>query len=205
IVWPRRTTVPSALSCACQTGRKKLIFNSTVVKDSSGARVLANAMPIAASAISQRTPPCSVPMGFACCGPAAKTTVARPSAISFASNPISRAIGTSFVFARPLPACEGISWVLMACRLWPSISAHELWFRDIPPDDGRQGHEALPSSADGSPLCCLQAYLQSRWPISPSRHRHAPRLVVAPRRQLIATRFNDTHLNSDRHTLSIGN
>src|SRR5262249_34849250 len=28
------------------------------------------------------------PMGFACCGPAANMTVARPSAISFASNPI---------------------------------------------------------------------------------------------------------------------
>src|SRR5438067_840168 len=53
---------------------------------------------IAASAMSQRIPPCSVPMGFACCGPAAKTTVARPSAMSFASNPISRAMGTSFVF-----------------------------------------------------------------------------------------------------------
>jgi hypothetical protein len=43
----------------CQTG--KLIFNSTAVKDSSGARVLANAMPIAASAMSQRTPPYRVP------------------------------------------------------------------------------------------------------------------------------------------------
>src|ERR1700730_11682119 len=61
-------------------------------------------------AISQRIPPCSVPMGFACCGPAAKTTVARPSAMSFASNPISRAMGTSFVFARSLKsACEEIS------------------------------------------------------------------------------------------------
>src|SRR6266849_6851246 len=67
-------------------------------------------IPITASAISQRIPPCSVPMGFACCGPAAKTTVARPSAMSFASNPISRAMGTSFVFARSLKsACEGIS------------------------------------------------------------------------------------------------
>jgi hypothetical protein len=80
----------SALRCACQTGRKKLIFSSTVVKDSSVARVLANAIPIAASAISQRIPPCSVPMGFACCGPAANTTVARPSATFFASNPIRR-------------------------------------------------------------------------------------------------------------------
>src|SRR5262249_6969581 len=43
--------------------RKKLIFSSTVVKDSSGASVLA------ASAMSQRIPPCSVPIGLACCGP----------------------------------------------------------------------------------------------------------------------------------------
>jgi hypothetical protein len=57
---------------------KEIDFQFHSSKGSSGARVLANAMPIAASAISQRIPPCSVPMGFACCGPAAKTTVARP-------------------------------------------------------------------------------------------------------------------------------
>src|SRR5579864_9802419 len=74
----------------------------------------------------------------------------------------------------------------MTCQLRPSISAPELWFRDIPPSDGRQGPEALPSSADGPPLCCLQAYLQSRWPISPNRHRHELRHVVAPPRQLLA-------------------
>src|SRR5690348_7313093 len=38
--------------------------------------------------MSQRIPPWRVPMGFACFGPAAKVTVARPSPISFASNPI---------------------------------------------------------------------------------------------------------------------
>src|SRR6266436_6602052 len=74
----------------------------------------------------------------------------------------------------------------MTWRLQPSVSANEPLSRDIPPDDGRQGHEVLPSSADGSPLCCLQAYLQSRWPIPPNRHWHAPHLVVAPPRQLIA-------------------
>src|SRR5258708_34961092 len=65
-------------------------------------KVLANAIPIAASAISQRIPPCSVPMGFACCGPAANMTVARPSAISLASNPIRRATGMSLTVARSL-------------------------------------------------------------------------------------------------------
>jgi hypothetical protein len=49
-------TFPSGLSRACRTGRKKLIFSSTVVKDSSCARVLANAMLIAASAMSQGIP-----------------------------------------------------------------------------------------------------------------------------------------------------
>src|SRR5215471_12322706 len=39
-------------------------------------------------------------MGFACCGPAANMTVARPLAISFASNPIRRATGTSLTLAR---------------------------------------------------------------------------------------------------------
>src|SRR5215831_6472188 len=38
MVRPRCTTVPSALSCACQIGRKKLTFSSTVVKDSSAAK-----------------------------------------------------------------------------------------------------------------------------------------------------------------------
>jgi hypothetical protein len=37
------------------------------------------------------------------------TTVARPSATFFASNPISRRIGTSFAFARSLkPGCNGM-------------------------------------------------------------------------------------------------
>src|SRR6266478_4134201 len=40
---PRRTTLPSARRRASHTGRKKLIFSSIVVKDSSGASVLANA------------------------------------------------------------------------------------------------------------------------------------------------------------------
>src|ERR1700722_918492 len=68
---------------------------------------------------------------------------------------------------------------------WPSISARELRFRGIPPDDGRQDREALPFAADDSPYGCLQECWQSGWPISPSRHRNAPRLVVAPPRQSI--------------------
>src|SRR5580693_6194119 len=88
--------------------------------------------------------------------------------MSFASNPISRAIGTSFVFARSLKsACEGISRVLMTCRLRPSISTHELWFRDIPPDDGRRDQEAFYSAANDSPSRRLQECWQSGWPISP--------------------------------------
>ena len=100
-------------------------------------------------------------MGFACCGPAARTTVARPSAMSFASNPIKRAIGTSFVFALSLKSCGGrVSCVLMTCWLQASLSAHELWSRDIPLHDGWQGHEALRSFADGSSYGCLRACRQ---------------------------------------------
>jgi len=44
-------------------------------------------LPLAASAMSHRIPPCSGPMGFACRGSAEKVAVARPSAISFASKP----------------------------------------------------------------------------------------------------------------------
>jgi hypothetical protein len=33
----------------------------------------------------------------------------------------------------------------MTWQLRRSISAHELWFRGIPPDDGRQRHEAVPT------------------------------------------------------------
>jgi hypothetical protein len=44
------------------------------------------------------------------CGPAAKTTVARQAAMSLASNPIRRATGMSFVFARSLKSArEGSS------------------------------------------------------------------------------------------------
>src|SRR6266568_8720139 len=89
---------------------KEIDFQFDGSEGFSGARVLANAIPIAASAISQRIPPCSVPTGFVCCGPAANMTVARPSAISFASNPIRRATGMSLTLARSLKSdFNGIS------------------------------------------------------------------------------------------------
>src|SRR5882762_6794897 len=186
IVWPRCTTVPSALSRACQTGRKKFILSSTVVRDSSGASVLANASPIAASAMSQRIPPCSVPMGFACCGPADRVTVACPSATSFASNPIRRDTATLFAFARSLKSgCKGVSCALMTCPSLPSIAAHEPWFRGIPPDDGRQDREAHPSAADDSPSSFLRECWRSALPISPYRHRNGLRFASVPPRQSI--------------------
>src|SRR6266849_5085472 len=58
------------------------------------------------------------PMGFACCSPAANMTVARPSAISFASNPIRRATGMSLALARSLKSdFNGIPRALMNCEL----------------------------------------------------------------------------------------
>src|SRR6266481_3739415 len=74
----------------------------------------------------------------------------------------------------------------MTCRLRPSISAHELRFRGIPPDGGTQDQEDLPSAADDSPYGCLQECWLSGWPISPNRHRNAPHLVVSPPWQSIA-------------------
>src|SRR5947207_3104632 len=155
MVLPLRTTLPWAFRWAFTTGRKNLIFNSTVVKDSSCASVLANAITIAASAMSQRIPPCSVPIGLACCGPAAKVTVARPSAISFALNPIRRATGTSFVFARVLESSfNGILGALMIFH--PSLGflcanvRFEI-FREMP---GRQNQGRPPSA-----VACLPSTL----------------------------------------------
>src|ERR1700674_3937247 len=74
----------------------------------------------------------------------------------------------------------------MTCPLRPSLSAHEPWFRGIPPDAGRREQEALYSAADDPPSRCLQECWRSGWPILPNRHRNESRLVVAPPRQLIA-------------------
>jgi len=66
------------------------------VKDSPGASVLANTMPIAASAMSQRIPPCSVPKGFARCRPRQPDNGASIGNF-FRSKPIRCATGTLFV------------------------------------------------------------------------------------------------------------
>src|SRR5205823_11814339 len=54
-VRPPESTRPSARSFPVQTGFMKLILSSRIV----------NAMPIAASAMSARIPPCTVPIGLA--------------------------------------------------------------------------------------------------------------------------------------------
>src|ERR1700686_3443396 len=105
-------TVPSARSRACQTGRKKLILSSTVVNDSCSARVDAKAMPMAASAISHSIPPCRVPMGFACWGPACNVTIAFPLPISLGWNPMSLATGTPFSLALVTSGASAVSWGL---------------------------------------------------------------------------------------------
>src|SRR6266853_910147 len=93
-------TCASAVSLAFHTGRKKLILSSTVVNVSSSPRVLANAIPIAASATSQRIPPWSVPIGFACFSVASKVAMARPSFASVTRNPMRSATGTLSIAAR---------------------------------------------------------------------------------------------------------
>src|SRR5207253_10555652 len=50
-------------------------------------------MPIAASAISKSTPPCSVPIGFACCGPASSSKTAFPGSTEVRRNPMSSETG----------------------------------------------------------------------------------------------------------------
>src|SRR5207253_8397662 len=50
-------------------------------------------MPIAASATSQSTPPWSVPMGFACCGPASSSKTAFPGSTEVRRNPMSSETG----------------------------------------------------------------------------------------------------------------
>src|SRR5260370_5830323 len=190
VALPRRTTLPSACKRASHTGRKKLIFNSTVVKDSSAASVLANAIPIAASAMSQRIPPCSVPIGLACCGPAANMTVARPFAISFASNPIRRATATSFVLARVLKSgFNGVSGVLMTFPSESSFFSRERWSRDNPRDDDRLDPAGLPFAADDSPPSFLRAYLQSMYTVPGNQHCHGL-LHVPP---LLPHRFFYSH------------
>src|SRR2546429_3446592 len=64
MVRPPFTTRPVATSVPVQTGFRKLILSSRVVNVSPSSRVEAHAMPIAASATSQRMPPWSVPIGF---------------------------------------------------------------------------------------------------------------------------------------------
>src|SRR6266446_6061707 len=81
-------TMASAVNLAVQTGRKKLILSSMVVNDWPGSRVLAKATPMAASVKSHKIPPCSVPMGLACCGPVWSVARARPPALSVMSKPI---------------------------------------------------------------------------------------------------------------------
>src|SRR2546425_8790817 len=63
IVRPPCTTRPVAVSFPVQKGLRKLILSSRVVKVSPASSVDAQAIPIAASATSQRTPPWSVPIG----------------------------------------------------------------------------------------------------------------------------------------------
>src|SRR2546422_9187548 len=88
----------------------------------------------------------------------------------------------------------------MTCPPRPSIAARELWFRGIPPDDGRQDREDRHSAADGSPLSFLRVCWQSMWPISRNRRRNGPRIVVAPPRHSIV---EDQATNGEPAELSL--
>src|SRR5260370_37514512 len=101
-------------------------------------------------------------MGFACWGPAANVTVARPSAASLASNPMRRATGTSFVFARVLKSgFMGVSGVLMTFPPGSTICVFERSFQDIFQDGGRLHRARQPFFAVGYPRCILPLNLLS--------------------------------------------
>src|SRR5437867_8563221 len=95
IVRPVLTTRPVAMKVPVRNGRRKLILSSRVVKLSPSARVDAYATPIAASAASQRTPPWSVPIGFACCGPASSSKTALPGSTDIGRKPMSFPTGAT--------------------------------------------------------------------------------------------------------------
>src|SRR5215475_6365272 len=110
-----------ACSVACHTGFRTLLVSSRVVHVSPSPRVLADAMPIAASALSQRMPPCSVPMGLACCAPAANAIHAWPGAIDVSVKSISMATGSSELSPRQI-RCTGSNHVDMLSLLALSVS-----------------------------------------------------------------------------------
>src|SRR5215475_14358666 len=92
-VRPLFTTWPVAVSLPDHTGLRKLILSSRVVKVSPSSRADAYAMPMAASARSQSTPPCTVPSGLVCCGPASISITTRPGSTESMVKPISVATG----------------------------------------------------------------------------------------------------------------
>src|SRR5271155_5054093 len=93
--------------------------------------------------MSHRIPPCRVPMGLACCGPAVSVTIARPSDDSLASKPIRRPTGTSLDLTLLRKSGRGLaSGTLMFSPyvLWTLPREHS--FRNILPGGGRQYSKA---------------------------------------------------------------
>src|SRR6266404_6558621 len=88
IYLPTLTGLAIARILSFQTGRKKLICRSRLVKLWPSSKLVAWAVPIAASAISHRTPPWIVPIGFACLSVSATISiVAVPGATSINLKP----------------------------------------------------------------------------------------------------------------------
>src|SRR2546427_687063 len=100
IIRPPCTTRPVAVSFPVQTGLRKLILSSSVVNVSPSSSVDAQAIPIAASAMSQRTPPWSVPIGFAWRGVASNSTTAQPDSTEASVKPMSAATGGGAISPR---------------------------------------------------------------------------------------------------------
>ena len=97
-VFPMCTGFAIARRRSFHTGRKKLICRSRLVKLSPSPKPVACAVPIAASAISQRTPPCTVPIGFACLSRSVTISiVALRSPVSITSKPRVRAMAGGYL------------------------------------------------------------------------------------------------------------
>src|SRR6266853_6846724 len=201
-------TCASAVSLAFHTGRKKLILSSTVVNVSSSPRVLANAIPIAASATSQRIPPWSVPIGFACFSVASKVAMARPSFASVTRNPMRSATGTLSITARSktraflrAPFCASVDCSILSS--WGFPEKLEEKFKA----SGKNVHNSINhSAAGGSGRPEIREDEQHSEHRIDQRRRNEPGVDSSLQiKQDNRNRIDEFFQNRDRHDGSVGN
>jgi hypothetical protein len=137
MVLPLFTIFPTADNFSFQTGLRKLIFNSRVVNASPLSKVLAQAAPIARSARSHKTPPCKVPIGLKCWGPAPSSTWDSPGSIETTLRPKGNRIKPIYFFehekrsvlGKSSPRIFGSSSRGIAADLRTSLGKPRAWRR----------------------------------------------------------------------------